>query len=306
MTKSPVVLIGFNRPDLTRRVMLAIREFRPQVLFLVSDGPRPHRPSEDSLVSESREIMESVDWACDVRRIYSDVNLGCKKRVSSGITEVFRHVDQAIILEDDCLPHASFFEFCEAQLRSFKSDERVSVVSGQLVPTSYQFSTRYVFSRYSFIWGWATWARTWRDYDVRISGWPKLKDQNFLSQVFGADQRAIRFWTQNFDLIYSGQLDTWDHQLSLSNWLHNRVCVVPSKNLVSNLGFRADATHTTGNSRYAELPVGNIDPSLSMPSEVRAVLEFDKTVQNEFFSPSTRFLIQRKSRELLARIRSRS
>ncbi|MEW6491011.1 MAG: glycosyltransferase family 2 protein, partial [Cyanobacteriota bacterium] len=163
--KTPVVFIIFNRPDTTQKVFEAIRQAHPPLLFVIADGPRPNKPGEDQKCAATRAIIDQVDWDCEVLTNYSEINLGCERRVSSGLNWVFDTVEEAIILEDDCLPHPTFFSFCEELLDYYRNDQRVMVITGQNV----QFGRKrtdytYYFSRYNHCWGWASWRRAWRSY----------------------------------------------------------------------------------------------------------------------------------------------
>jgi hypothetical protein len=178
-----------------------------------------------------------------VRQNYSDVNLGCRRRVASGISWLFEHVEQAIILEDDCLPHPTFFTFCEALLNRFVDDQRVASISGN----NFQFGNKrspysYYFSRYTHIWGWATWRRAWHGYDADMKIWETLKTTNGLNNLF-AEPELADFWSMRLQSIMNGR-DTWDYQWQLHVWLKGGLNILPNVNLVSNIGFGADATHT--------------------------------------------------------------
>ncbi len=249
--KTPVALIIFNRPDTTERVFLEIAKARPPKLLVVADGPRVDRPGEIEKCNASRAIIDRIDWPCEVLTNYSEINLGCKNRVSSGIDWVFSQVEEAIILEDDCLPEASFFQFCEEMLERYRHDERIGMISGtNFLDNKIAIDDSYYFSKYMTIWGWATWRRAWKNNDVTIKYWPKLKADRFLdSRINSKDERS--YWYRAFDRVHSGAIDTWDYQWVLCNWIQCRLSIVPSVNLISNIGFRSDATHTAGMSIYS-------------------------------------------------------
>ncbi len=172
---TPVALVVFNRPDVTRLVVEAVRQAKPPILLVVADGPR--RPDEVARCDEVRAIvLDAVDWECDVRTNFADANLGCRRRVSSGLDWVFDEVPEAIVLEDDCLPVPSFFTYCDALLDRYRDDERVMHIGGmQLSPTG-RCSASYRFSRFTHVWGWATWRRAWQHYDVAMGGWPEFAE----------------------------------------------------------------------------------------------------------------------------------
>jgi len=245
----------FNRPESTELVFATIKKARPTQLFFIADGPRPDRIGEAEQCDLVKSILEGVDWPCDVQKNYSEVNMGCKRRISSGLDWVFDKVEEAIILEDDCLPDESFFPFCEELLNRFRRDERVGHISG----VNFQFGSRrsdesYYFSRYPHVWGWATWRRAWQNYDVEIRDWPLVKAEGKLGDIFG-DKRLARRWERIFDDMYEGIIDTWDYQWVFSNMVNSRLSITPHYNLVSNIGFGDQATHTHTKDCTAEVPV---------------------------------------------------
>ncbi len=245
MLNTPVAFIVFNRPDVTRKVFEAIRQARPQTLFIIADGARPHKAGEYERCTEVRKIVSEIDWECDVRTRFQETNLGCKRNVSSGISWVFEHVESAIILEDDCLPQPSFFRFCEELLERYKDDERIMQISG----TNLQFGrTRgeasYYFSKYNSIWGWATWRRAWKNYDVDMKTFPDFMRSEQLQNIL-RDPQIQKKWQTDFQAMYEQKIDTWDYQWVYTIWSQRGMAVVPNTNLVTNLGFGADATHTT-------------------------------------------------------------
>lgn len=251
--KTPVAFLVFNRPDTTEQVFAAIRQARPEMLLVVADGPRPDRSGEAEACAQVRAIVAQVDWPCKVLRNYSVENLGCKQRIASGLDWVFREVEDAIILEDDCLPHPSFFSFCEKLLEFYRDDERVMMIGG----TNYlidrlQVPESYVFSRYFPIWGWASWRRAWQHYDLAMGDWPRLRSEGQL-RGFYADNYMRRFLTATFDAAYSGRINTWDSQWFFSCLFNNGLSIIPRRNLISNIG--SVGAHSGGYSANNFFPV---------------------------------------------------
>ena len=256
---TPVAFIIFNRPHTTERVFEAIRQAKPLKLLVVADGPRIDRPGEVEKCVATRAVIDRVDWECEVLTNYSDVNLGSKRRPSSGIDWVFSQVEEAIILEDDCLPAPSFFQFCQSLLEHYRYDDRIATISG----TNYQqeqsrTAYSYYFSKYPHIWGWATWRRAWKDYDVDLKTWLECKQNNLLRSAFH-DTYEQKCWTDIFDKVYAGEFDTcWDYQWLYTCFCQSRLSIEPNRNLVSNIGFGEDATHTFGESPWANMPTDDI------------------------------------------------
>jgi len=267
-TRTPVVLIVFNRPDATRQVFEAVRAARPSRLLVVSDGPRADKAGEAERCAEARRIATAVDWDCDVQTNFAESNLGCKMRVSSGITWAFSRVERAIILEDDCLPSPSFFPFCDELLDRYADDERVMMVSGDnRLWRSAAPDTSYYFSRYPNIWGWATWRRAWDKFDLAMSGWPETRKARRFDAFFRQASERY-YWKSLFDYVYEGNLNTWDYQWVYSIFRQSGLCVAPCRNLVRNIGFAEDATHTSSKSLFAGLLAEDMDFPLRHPDRV--------------------------------------
>ena len=264
--KTAVALIIFNRPDTTEKVFEAIRQAQPPKLLVIADGPRRNRTGEAQKCAQARVIIDRVDWDCEVITNYSDTNLGCKLRVASGIDWIFEQVEEAIILEDDCLPHPTFFTFCEELLEKYRYDMRVMSICG----TNYQFGHKrtndsYYFSKYAHIWGWATWRRAWQLYDVEVKLWNMVKDGKWLRDILDNDAE-VKIWQENFQNVYDGKVDTWDYQWTLACWLHSGLTILPNVNSIDNIGFGAEATHTTSSvSKYANMPTQAISFPLQHP-----------------------------------------
>lgn len=241
---SPVLFLVFNRPGPTRLVFEQIRRARPRRLYVSADGPRKDRPGDAALCEEVRQVVAAVDWPCKVELRAHAFNLGTGDAVSSAIDWFFLHESEGIILEDDCLPDPSFFRFCDELLARYRDDMSVMSIAGcfQLGP-QFQPDTSYFFTRNVDVWGWATWRRAWEKYDRQMSRWPGLRQSAWLLEI-GGRKDFRKFWTAAFDRAHSGAVDAWDYQWLFSTWLHEGVSAVPRANLIRNIGFAPDATHT--------------------------------------------------------------
>ena len=275
----PVTLILFNRPDLTLQVFRRIREARPRQLFLIADGPRPEHPEDERLCAAARGMVDQVDWDCDVRRDFAESNIGCGVRPASGITWVLEQVDRTIILEDDALPHPSFFPWCEEMLERYAADERVMQVCGPS-PWAAEWDSPYSywFSRTLECTGWATWARAWRHHDMRIVTWPELRGTDWLRDL-STDPRFLANWSRLFDTAYLARndVDYWDYQWVFAIWSRSALTVMPRANLITNLGYRLDGTHTTSpRNKYANLPAGSLGFPLRHPPRVLRESGYDR------------------------------
>ena len=242
---TPVALIIFNRPDKTKKVFEQIRNAKPSKLLIIADGARSNVAGEDKLCKEVKSIVENVDWDCTVFKDYATENLGCKDRPTTGLKWVFEHTDKAIILEDDCLPHPSFFQYCQKLLEHYKDDERVNIISGSNFFSELSDKKEsYYFSIFHHFWGWATWKRSWENYDIEMINWPKLKAKHYI-EVIVKHKQSAKYCETLFDEVYTNKLsNAWDYQWIYSSWINYGVAIIPSNNLISNIGFGEDATHT--------------------------------------------------------------
>jgi hypothetical protein len=288
--KTPVAFVIFNRPDRSERVFAEIAKARPAKLLVVADGPR--HPGEREQCDAARAIIDRVDWDCEVLKNYSAVNLGCKRRVSSGLGWVFDQVEEAIILEDDCLPHESFFPFCTELLERFRNDERVSMICGSNFQRGKQRSPySYFFGLHVTVWGWASWRRVWRHYDLEMRRWAQLRETSWLADLL-MNPVAVRYWQETFEGAFRGDYDTWDWQLFFSWWSRNMLALVPDRNLVSNIGFGTQASHTRDSlPSMAGLPIEAMTFPLNHPADVH----LDRDADNFSFRQIYPFIIENQS-----------
>ena len=297
--QTPVALIIFNRPGKTQRVFEQIRLQRPQELFIIADGPRIQNTADIALVAESREIVNKVDWPCQVTTIYSEENLGCRKRIVTGLSQVFDQVAKAIVLEDDCLPHPDFFPFATELLDRFMSEPRVFSIGGHI----WEFPDRhggdsYFFSKYFSSWGWATWADRWSLVDPDMSHWPSIRETPLLRNISETPLELV-YWLKTLDMTYGGTpelLQAWDYAVQLTMWEHNKLAIRPRVNLIQNIGLDAQATHTTVNSPAITLRQSMpLTWPLSHPENVARDKECDQLVNNLRVGGSLRKLMSDRS-----------
>ena len=272
---TPVVLVLYNRPDHLRQVFGAVRAAQPRQLFLVADGPKDD--ADNARCARARSAVERIDWPCTVQRLYAEENLGAGRRVASGLDWVFSQTDRAIILEDDCLPSASFFRFCHELLGIYERDTRIMEIGGCNCQRGHRRSAfSYYFSYYPSSWGWATWRRAWQYFDYGLRDWPELRDAGFLESV-SEDAVEREYWRERFDDLHSRRLTTvWDYQWLFALWAQHGLSVTPEVNLVTNIGFGPGATHTrSAHSPEANIPLGEI-PVITHPREVFRNREADR------------------------------
>lgn len=274
--ETPVALLIYRRPALTRRVLDAIGQARPKRLLIVADGPAAGQPEDERLCREARAVVEQVTWPCQIETNFARVNLGLKQRVATGLDWVFSRVPEAIILEDDCIPEASFFPFCTELLARYRDDERVHMIRGSNFLRGRHFDrSSYYFSRFFHIWGWATWARAWKHYDVEMRRWPECRDNGWLEGLL--PRYMVRGVRDIFEDTHAGRLSTWDFQWQYSSWLRGAVAIAPWSNLVMNVGFGPEATgFKDATHRYARLGRGSVQFPLSHPTSMSIMERADE------------------------------
>lgn len=292
---TPVLFIIFNRPGLTEKVFQALRAARPRTLYIAADGPRRTHEFDEALCAEARKVVTQVDWPCDVHTRFLAHNLGCRDAVSSAISWFFSQNERGIILEDDCLPNADFFSFCQEMLAHYADDHRIMHIGG----TNYQDGQMrgdcdIYFSKFNHVWGWATWRRAWQAYDVDLKGFSFESIQKTLRDINSS--RTFRlYWTRIFRMTHNKKIDTWDYQWTYAIWNSGGLSIIPQKNLVSNLGFGPDATHTQGKSRNANMETASFR-IVRLPTEVTVHNDADEyTIRKHLGIPrsSLAYFLQR-------------
>jgi hypothetical protein len=279
--ETAVLFLVFNRLHITKRVFERIKQVKPLRLYLASDGPRPEKEGEDLVVNSIRNyLLEQIDWDCEIKTLFRDKNLGCKYAVSGAIDWFFQNEEYGIILEDDCLPSLSFFTYCELLLRKFQNDNRIMLISGtNILATWKSKDLDYFFSYYGGIWGWASWRRAWLHYDVDMKHWGNKKGPIAVKNVL-IDLQQSRERCKIFDEVFKHKIDTWDYQWSFARLMNSGLSVVPTLNLISNLGFNNEATHTIGeDSELANLPIYE----LKFPLKENLYLVPDRDYDRSFF-----------------------
>lgn len=249
----PILFLIFNRPSTTQQVFDQIKIIKPAKLYISADGPRNHVDSDKGLCEETRRIIEQIDWDCELHTRFLDENLGCAKAISSGITWFFSWESEGIILEDDCLPHQDFFPYCEYLLEKYRDNPKVMMIAGgNSVSDKYILPNMYDFSRWAWIWGWASWKRAWKEYDITLGWWKSCSHKIVHDSYFD----AVPLFRE--EVLYVGDYlsttttpDTWDYQWAFTVYMKNGLCIVPQENLISNIG--AVGVHYSEDDSHPEL-----------------------------------------------------
>jgi hypothetical protein len=301
MSNTPVLFLIFNRPETTARVFNEIRASQPRRLYVAADGPRANVEGDAERCEHSRAIALTVDWPCEVSTLFRDENMGCRRAVSSAIRWFFDREPEGIILEDDCLPDSSFFSFCETLLKHYRNDSRILHIGGNNFQNGkVRGEGSYYFSRYNHVWGWASWRRAWDLFDSGIRTFPDFLNSEDFRLVFPrADTRA--YWAHQFGALRRGEIDTWDYYWAYVIWQSNGLCIVPNRNLVSNIGYQSMSTHT----RNPRDPLANMRripiETIIHPQQVEVCGEADSYSFDNIYSRSVPQRLKRKIRGLLRR-----
>jgi hypothetical protein len=255
--QTAVLFLVFNRPDTTKQVFEAIRQAKPPRLYVAADGPRANREGESERVEQVRKIATAVDWPCEVKTLFRNENLGCKKAVSGGIDWFFKNEEQGIILEDDCLPHHDFFHFCETMLIRYRNDKTIGMISGFNPQGSNILSNEYFKSKNHSIWGWATWQNRWKEYDIQMAKWEIHEVRKIIRKKLKF--KIYLYYKLSFGLTLEGVLNTWDYQWAFCQIYQNTFTIKPLVNLIKNIG--AYGEHAVGEDKNHNTPYGCFEGS---------------------------------------------
>jgi hypothetical protein len=286
---TPLLLIVWRRPHTLRKVIDSIRPVAPTRLFVACDGPNPERPGEAEKVSATRQVIEQeIDWPCQIERLYSNVNQGCSIGPIRAISWFFEQVEEGIILEDDCVPHPDFFHYSATLLERYRHDSRVWCISGNNFQNGqWRGDGSYYFSRFTHTWGWASWRRCWQHFDAQLTQWPALRDSGLMETIFEDPlerQYWSAIWQRTFEKVVP--ITWWDYQWMFACTVNGSLTALPNRNLVSNVGFGEDGTHSFGSS-----PLDSIETGAIMPIFHPSFLIRDKKADT--FTSKTVFLPER-------------
>ena len=285
--KVPVVVIIFNRPDKTKLLFESISKYKPDNLFIISDGPRKNVLNDKEKVKKTREVFKNIFWKCKVLTNYSDENLGTRNRIVSGINWVFQNVEKAIFLEDDCIPSKEFFPFMDQMLNKYRTNLKIGSVCGtNFFNFKLKNKENYFFSKYQSCWGWATWKNRWQKFDKNLETLDRTKKNKLLKFYLGS-YRAYLYWHWKLDKVKNKKINSWSYIWSYTGFIKKYLHIVPKKSLIKNIGFDDSATNTRKpkynfkvNSNFKfEFP-------LIHPSKIIVNNFYDKLCEDKIYSKS--------------------
>lgn len=284
MLNTALLFLIFKRPDVTAQVFEVIRQVQPAKLYIAADGARSGQIEETEKVLKTRQlVLNGIDWPCEVKTLFRDTNLGCRMAVSSAIDWFFEHEDEGIILEDDCLPNLTFFQFCEELLEYYRHDTRVMAISGNNFQQGrLRGKYSYYFSQMPYCWGWATWQRAWSKYNIAIENFQEIiKESSFIE--FTHNHIANRMWLKKINDAYNKKNDSWAYLWNFTNFVNHSLTVIPQINLVTNIGFGTDATHTVNKNKACMIESKKIVFPLNHPPYISLHKEAEDFVYKTYF-----------------------
>jgi len=296
-----VLLLILNRPDTTQQVFDAIKKARPTRLYVAADAPRQGNINDTTRCQETRDIIKGVDWDCEVYTLFRKDNLGCKNAIGSAIDWFFEHEDSGIILEDDCLASPSFFTYCSELLERYRDDERIMMISGtnELKSQPFQHPESYYFSKHMHIWGWATWKRAWDKHDRSMARFPDFFENKTYNKLF-SDSNIAHYWTRIWLRVFNDSVNSWAYPWVFTCLTQNGLAIAPAINLITNIGFGEDSTHTanskssSANRQRFDLNFPLIHPTFIIPDAKADLLEYQAMrIYPTITKPTLKYTIKR-------------
>lgn len=294
----PTLIIIFNRPDKFEQLINSLKEIKPSILFIAGDGPRSE--NEKMLTDRTRILISNIDWECEIKTLFQDINLGCKVGVSSAITWFFKHVEAGVILEDDCIPTTAFFQFMHENLIKYQSNGKIFHISGCNLGIIPEINEDYYFSKIVNIWGWGTWARAWKYYDIKISDFSKNNNNKFWKKFYFPKKYLYQDIVLSMHKTFKNKINTWDYQWVYTIIKNDKLAILPKGNFTTNIGFGVDATHTTNISDQRKWETTkNFNKLINHPGKIERNLKQDIEIQKKLFPMTLKKQIKNFIKSLL-------
>jgi hypothetical protein len=282
MFNTPILLIIFNRPDKVERLVNSLRATKPTKIYVSADGPRENVPTDITRCKTAREAIKKIDWPCEVITNFHERNTGADFGPEKAINWFFENVEEGIVLEDDCIAHPDFFRFAQEMLSRYKDNHHVMMISGNNFQNGIvRGESSYYFSKYPSTWGWASWKRAWKHYDTNTSAYEHFIKKNTLDDICQSSVEK-KYWSRFFEKINSGKLKHWDIKWIFAIWNNNGISITPNVNLVQNVGFGKDATHTFKHDDAMVVKTVELG-KITHPSVIEVNKEADKYLFNHIY-----------------------
>lgn len=298
MFTTPILLITFNRPDHVRQVLTEIRKQQPTQLFVCQDGARAGNALDPQRVQQVRDVItELVDWSCELHTLYQEKNLGCGPGPAAGISWFFSQVEVGIVMEDDCLPHPDFFKYCEEMLNRYNDNPQIQFINATLYHNRWKCNASYGFSRYMVTGAWAAWRETWQGFDLDMDTWDAWQFRKQVKCLTNSTTEANWwYWKLKEIQIDNEKKSYWDYQMQMHLFRNNAVTIHPHRNLISNIGFDSEGTHTLSNDGRGDREVYPILPLVHSDSvTINNVMDVDcfgKTTRLSAYQNAIQFIYQ--------------
>jgi hypothetical protein len=279
MQDIPVILLNYNRPEYSQRLLNNLSRVKPKKIYISIDGPKIHVEGDKTKVDKVEEIFKGINWECEVKVRRNQSNLGLRPAVKSALDWFFGENEFGIVLEDDVGFDENFFKYCK-EFSEFNEEMRIGAISGNnLMAHMFSqdfFQPKYLLAKIFHCWGWATWSHRWKNYDDNIEN-----DENFfkniLPEYLNYDVQSINFWYGIRAAIQNNAVNTWAWRFLLSNWKHGLYFLTPPQNLTTNYGFGADSTHCGELPFYMQnIQIGKYTPYDPSEYEIQTSLCFER------------------------------
>lgn len=302
MSKIPVIVMAFNRPEMVKMAMEPIRQYQPDRLYLACDGPRLNKEGEGALVAATQKtMMDAVDWPCDVKTLFREKNLGCANAVNEAVSWFYEHEEFGVVIEDDVIVSLDFLKMCEELLPRYNNDSEIMHISAMNF-NNVQTANSYTFQKKPFVWGWATWRRAWAKMDMNMKAWPSFKMKSLI-KYYGWFQTMMmwRYWNYAYNHIET--ISSWATRWHFSVVSNNGLCICPRANLSINVGCSTDGVHYKKNEvdPYSHLQIGKLELPLAHPKGI-ALDPAQLKLDNRDFLRVRKIGAEKKIRRLLRRL----
>lgn len=289
---APVLILLYKKPKTTVQVINALKKVKPKLIYIAINIPPINKNKQDYIdYKKVLKLLDKIDWKCDLKIKKRKKHLSPYDSYKSAINWFFKNEKEGIILEDDTVPNKSFFTFCNQMLKKYRNNNRIALISGTSFYKKENLNKEtYFFSNIPFMWGYATWKRTILGRDEKMKNWPKNKKDVF--NKITSDKFFIKYWSKMFNDLYNKKFIAYDFQMAYSNFKNKKLTIFPKKNLVKNIGFGNNATHTKSEEWYSNLETYELK-NIKHPKQISPDLSYDEWVNLNFFQIKHFYFIKR-------------
>lgn len=295
----PVALFIFKRIEKSVKIIEAISKVKPQKLYIVSDAGR-NTEEIDHVEKCRRAVEDSINWECDIVKMYSEVNQGCHN-IGIAAMKIFAEEKYCIFLEDDNYPCDSFFEYCRTMLQRYDHDDRILWICGTNYMGDYspQDGADYVFTQHMLPCGWASWSEkfnTYYEYDFQHLNEDTEKEvkKNYSSRrLYKYD---LKNWKSELENKKNGRYASWDYHMNFSLRYHNKLGIAPRYNQITNIGVDEFSEHGGTSmdnyltNKFCMIPVSNLEFPLKHPDTIHIDKRFERKTEKIIVPPRSYYM----------------